>query len=300
MANYSKWDKLEVSDDEEDKRQESEKQQRLAAHAEEMGKFVEVRDQVETWLKRHLTRMRRELGADPTCPELTAHGTPIRFPSDEERKTLAMFIAVVHHEKLKDNLVRHHDIMNIARQNRWIEEDPGTLELLCRLHRSLIKADSIGQKSTTMEDQKMEDMVISAINILAAPPLCGCKEGYGKVFELFALIGDPKTDEAWDMKAKYMKKEFAGDALFNSMMPPEARLSGGSDFKDAYDMPNGPWTGVISVLLWILLCVFIYLLYWYWPSSSGLAVDDTPVVLAKPAAVKATATAAPETRASEL
>mmetsp|Transcript_105811 Transcript_105811/g.329896 ORF Transcript_105811/g.329896 Transcript_105811/m.329896 type:complete len:292 (-) Transcript_105811:44-919(-) len=291
MADYSKWDKLDVSDDEEEER-EKERKQRLAAKADEMEKYVELRDEVDRWMKRHLTRMRRELGADPSCPELNASGIQPRFPSDEERRTLSMFVAVAHHEKLKDNLARHHDIMNIARQNRWIEEDPGTLELLCRLHRALNKVATDGQKSTSMEDQAMEDKLISAINLLAAPPLAGCPEGYGKIFELFALIGDPKDERAWDIKAKYMQKEYAGDALFNSIMPAEARLSGGNT-KEDYDMPSRPGAGWLAwLLLWILALVLLYILVrrTTWWSGPAAAVDDTP-----PAAA-----AAPETRASEL
>mmetsp|Transcript_102049 Transcript_102049/g.304527 ORF Transcript_102049/g.304527 Transcript_102049/m.304527 type:complete len:292 (-) Transcript_102049:46-921(-) len=291
MANYSKWDKLEVSDDEEEK-QTKERQQRLSAQAEEMEKYVEVRDEVERWLKRHLTRMRRELGADPSCPELHASGISPRFPSDEERRALAMFIAVVHHEKLKDNLSRHHDIMNIARQNRWIEEDPGTLELLCRLHRGLLQVNKDGERSISSDDQKMEDKLISAINILAAPPLAGCPDGYGKIFELFAMIGDPKSEKAWDVKAKYMKKEYAGDALFNSMMPSEARLSGGGNDKEDYDMPTPPWKGLLMSCFWIgILVVLIYLFM------------RTLSAMLYPAAVDATpgdAAPAPDPRAAEL
>jgi len=276
MADYSKWDKIADSSDEEDSKRKAQQREKRAAREEELEKHGQERDKIDRWLKGHLTRMRRELGADPTVPELVK-GVKPRWLSDEERKTMAMFIAVVHHDKYDINIARHHDIINIARQNRWLEEDPGTLELLCRVQRGFLKGTG-NEKSISMEDQSMEDMLISAINTLSAPVLAGCAGGYGGIYELFALIGDPKSEHAWDVRAKFMKKEYAADALFNSLLPSEGRPGLSTSSREEYDMPSqGPGWALICFVI-ILFVSIAYIAYWTWSlkPSSSVAVDDTP------------------------
>jgi len=252
MADYSKWDKLVDSDEEE---KEKAARESRSEREEELEKFAELRDEVDRWLKLQVTRLHRE--ENTGVPELCVHGIEPRWVGSEERATLAMFLAVVHFEKYDINVGRHHQIMNIARQNRWIEDDPGTLELLCRLHRRVMKGAS--EAGLSAQDKKMEDFLVSAVNTLAAPAIAGCSEGYGKIYEFFALIGDPKTDSAWDIRAKFMKKEYAADAMFNSLIPPAPAASGADDYGDAPLVRPGLCLILIVSLLGVILV--LYLLY---------------------------------------
>lgn len=56
---------------------------------------------------------------------------------------------------------------------------------------------------------------VSAINTLAAPSRAGCSAGYGKLFELFAVISDPKDPAAWSARETYVKKEYAAEAAWD-------------------------------------------------------------------------------------
>ncbi|CAE8647842.1 unnamed protein product [Polarella glacialis] len=131
--------------------------------------------------------------------------------NDEERRVLAMFLVICRSSEGGTNLARHREILEMARQNRWLEE-ACTLELLCSLHRH--GSDMLVSELTRKQDLDCFQMVASTINTLAATR---CPECFGshRIFDLFALIGDPKGEEAWNVKEAYARQLFAMDAIAN-------------------------------------------------------------------------------------
>merc|ERR1719331_1521524 len=92
-------------------------------------------------------------------PELSgskAAATPIRVVTKAEREVLAMLIAMSHFEEGDTNLDRHAQMLDLVRHHRWMEEDPGTLELLCRVHNNVMK-DSNGEPAQGRHKREMED-----------------------------------------------------------------------------------------------------------------------------------------------
>jgi len=247
MADYSKFDRIQDSDDEDEaaQRKAEEKERRRQEKAEnERSLHSERRGEIDRWLKPRVARLLRSDQPEDGPPELDSPDSLLlRHITDEERNTLAMFVAVTHCGRHETNIERHHDIMDLARQHRWLEEDPGTLALLCQVHRDALKeAGESGALSAV--SQEMCDMLISAINTLAAPSKTGCKVGYGQIYAFFAMICEPSTKEAWDAREKYTKKEFAAEALLDSLMP--SSLGGDEEFT--------------SGLVWCLVVVLVVLL----------------------------------------
>eukprot|EP00429_Kryptoperidinium_foliaceum_P051944 CAMPEP_0176087142 /NCGR_PEP_ID=MMETSP0120_2-20121206/43624_1 /TAXON_ID=160619 /ORGANISM="Kryptoperidinium foliaceum, Strain CCMP 1326" /LENGTH=236 /DNA_ID=CAMNT_0017420981 /DNA_START=84 /DNA_END=791 /DNA_ORIENTATION=+ len=215
MADYAKFDKIVDSDDEQQAPEDEEDRGIQTATEEERIAQLKQQAEIDRWLKAKLKVI---------FPPVDQGGPPELDPwdeiaprklTDDERQALAMFMVINHFEQFDINIGRHHDILNLARQNRWLEEDPGTIELLCQLQRSITKTGDTLERS----DEQAEAMLVTAINTLAAPPRAGCSAGYGKIFEFFALVSDPKDSAGWDARAKYVKKEYAAEALFDSLMP---------------------------------------------------------------------------------
>lgn len=221
MANYRKFDDIVAADGAENNgdgpRAEAEQRERQAAAHDRRAAIGAQKVGIDRWLKEKLRKIFPP--EDPTgVPELDAwEEIPPRRVTEEERGALAMFMSAAHCGKDELNLANHHEIMEVARANRWLEEDPGTMELLCQLLRSLRSADQ--PMVTRSEDTRIEELLLCALNTLAAPPRAGCSDGYGKLYEFFALIGDPKSEKALAARAKYAKKEFAAEAIFDSFLP---------------------------------------------------------------------------------
>lgn len=221
MADYAKWDKLEVSDDED----ESKKRQRelCTRKPEELRGQAEMLGDVSRWLRKQIKDVdtgiideQRRLSSDGSRPATVLP----RFVTEEERSTLAMFLVVTHFEEDSTNIMRHRQIVDLARRNLWLE-DAGTLELLCRVHRGA------GHLWDT-EDYKMRQMLFSAINTLVAPKCPECK---GNILDLFSLIAAPADAKARALRERYQKKEFARDFVSdprygkNAGMGPEQMLN---------------------------------------------------------------------------
>merc|ERR1711933_296439 len=123
-----------------------------------------------------------------------------------------------HFEEGTTNLDRHPQMLEMCRHHRWLEEDPGVLELLCRIHNASMR--KAGSDSHRTEDDpsegKMRSICMSGINTLAAPKKCNCPGG---LLELVSQICTPTTDEGRENRKKWQKKEFAKDALFDSLFP---------------------------------------------------------------------------------
>mmetsp|Transcript_177481 Transcript_177481/g.569207 ORF Transcript_177481/g.569207 Transcript_177481/m.569207 type:complete len:283 (-) Transcript_177481:92-940(-) len=251
---------VEEADDDDEDRAEKDACERRVAAEDRRKLHAERKVEIDRWLKAKIRRLFPPEDATGP-PELDAwEDIPPRKVTDEERGVLAMFISVVHCQPNELNLANHHEIMEVARTSRWLEEDPCTLELLCQILRSLRAADQGALLGAP--ELRMEEMLLCAINTLAAPPRAGCSEGFGKLYELFALIGDPKSDKAWEFRTKYMKKEYAAEAIFESLMPSARRKPGAADPDDGEPPLLGcfEWC-LIGVMVALLICLFLFVLF---------------------------------------
>lgn len=208
MADYAKWDKLEVSDDEgqEEKRDRQLRERtRNIVSGENSQELLDRKQQLDQWLRRQLQTMSFP---SSTVPELDEQAPPRRL-SDEERSTLAMFAVLSDVGESGDNLSRHRELVELSRKNQWLEE-AGTMETLRRVHRRAI--ESASEMGISQQTKESLAILMSALNTLAAPK-CAQVSGGNRLFDLFSIIGDPKTQEAWDLREAYARKLFARDAL---------------------------------------------------------------------------------------
>jgi len=261
MNNYDKWDAIVDSDEENEKRQSRCKSYELEA-AE--GRR-QLQAEIDSWLRRQINKLPRD--GDPTTkrlhqsmPELARSApTPIRAISKSEREVLAMLIAVSHFEEGDTNLDRHPLMLDLVRHHRWIEEDPGSLELLCRVHNHVMKEGEHGRHA--MEDpehQRMRDMVLSAINTVAAPKRAKCPGG---LLELFTQICTPENEESRELRRKWQTKEYAKDALFDSLFPDLRQYADGNmDEDDGWG--SDFWIIIVLGLLAVVGIIAFIVLYY--------------------------------------
>lgn len=270
MNDYSKWDKIVDSDEELENRQRHYK----SAEVEAQEKRTELKDQIDNWLRWQIGKLGRN-ASDPatdqlyaSMPELAAkRKKPImpRQVTKEEREVLAMLIAVGHFEEGDTNLNRHPQMLDMVRHHRWLEEDPGTLELLCRLHNNVMKegggdgghGSGGRQKFEDPETTRMRNMLLSTVNTLAAPRQTKCSSG---LLELFNTICTPTTEDGRELRRKWQTKAFAKDALFDSLFPDLRQFT-----EDQTDEGYGSdfWIIVALAVLAILGIVGFMVLYSY-------------------------------------
>jgi len=179
----------------------------------------------------------------------------------EERKIVAMFCVVSHFDDGQTNLERHPQMLDLVRHNRWLEEDPGTLELLCRIQASSLKRSGKKQDGPQEDPQeaRMRDMLVSGMNTLAGAKKCKLPGG---LLEMITAICTPTTDKAREMRVKWQKKEYAKEALLESMFP-ELR-----DSRDALDDVGG-WKDILMFAGIFLLLILIIVLMLYMPTSEN-------------------------------
>jgi len=294
MNDYSKWDKIVDSDEE---REKEDLAQKLVNEARE-DTTEKVRDEqlmVEQWLRRNLSvLLKSEDDAkygkrDPyAAPELIQKSQlPFRKPNKEDMKVLAMLMVLSHFEEGQTNLVRHGQILDLCRHHRWLEEDPGALEFLCRLHNLNMKqSDDKGRPPPGSQETKIDgrcrSMCLCAINTLAGPAKAKCAGG---VLELFNLICTPSDPNGHELRLKWQKKEFGKDALFDSLFPDL------KSYKDEHDNSDNDWweiwlmLGFIVVIIVGLGCV----MYYGFPNSSKQAKTTTTTTITTLAAAATSA-----------
>ncbi|CAK0871192.1 unnamed protein product [Prorocentrum cordatum] len=261
MADYSKWDKLVDSGDEAEPGQLS-RQEQCEMH-------LVRQEEMQQWLRRQIARLdepgaKRAPGRHPAAsssfdddvyggssgpPELDKfEAAPVRKLTKEERKIVAMFCVVSHFDDGQTNLERHPQMLDLVRHNRWLEEDPGTLELLCRIQASSLKRSGKKQDGPQEDPQeaRMRDMLVSGMNTLAGAKKCKLPGG---LLEMITAICTPTTDKAREMRVKWQKKEYAKEALLESMFP-ELR-----DSRDALDDVGG-WKDILMFAGIFLLLIF--------------------------------------------
>lgn len=91
-----------------------------------------------------------------------------------------MLMVLSHFEEGETNLTRHPQLLDLVRQNRWLEEDPGALELICRIHNLHLNGSEEGKPPLAPAQEKLEQrfrhMCLSTANTLAAAKKSGCRE----------------------------------------------------------------------------------------------------------------------------
>jgi hypothetical protein len=254
MNDYSKWENLKDSDDEEEASKPS-----WQSNEVDHETILQQQEAIDQWLRRSIQDLNREEqrgnrneGAYRAPPELS-EAIPFRKVTKEERKVLAMLVLVCHFEEGSTNLDRHPQMLDLFRHHRWLEQDPGALELLCRLHNASMKRGGDdpdrGHHSRvheSPEDARMRNMLMSAINTMAAPSKAECPGG---LLELVNMICTPGTEHARELRLKWQKKEFAKDALFESLFPDLKKYSG----KDGSDADGGWWE------IWLMLGIMVFI-----------------------------------------
>eukprot|EP00928_Gymnodinium_smaydae_P089062 TRINITY_DN73065_c0_g1_i1.p1 TRINITY_DN73065_c0_g1~~TRINITY_DN73065_c0_g1_i1.p1 ORF type:complete len:462 (-),score=126.20 TRINITY_DN73065_c0_g1_i1:83-1375(-) len=190
---------------------------------------------------------------------------PYRQVTKEEREVLAMLVAVSDFEEHETNLVRHPQILDLVRQHRWLEQDPGSLELLCRIHNACMKRagnkdESQNGPHDNSEDGLMRAKLLCAINTLAAAPQAKVEGG---LLDLMTQICTPETAKQKDMRKKWQAKDYGKDALMDSLFP-EFRLS-----KDGDQEETSNWEIWLLVALMVVMIAGIGALVWHISSLTG-------------------------------
>lgn len=293
---YKKWDNIEDSDEEREGRSQIVPEH--DTHDVELRKGMQER--IDDWLRRQLYTLNREEAKEKDeaplryrNPEAYAMREerkamkPIRKLTKEERKTLSMLIAISDFREGETNLIRHPQMLDLVRHNRWLEEDPGTLELLCRVHNRNLRAPKEGQaipKETPL-DVEMRAKVMCGINTIAAPKGTKCPGG---LLEMITLICTPETDAAREWRRKWQAKDFAKDAILESLFPEYSKGSGGDEDDSMWEV----W--VLLGFLIILVLGMVYLAVYGWPFGplGGRAAGKGAKAAAKAAAAVAKGVAA--------
>lgn len=282
MNDYSKWEQLEDSEDEKIEKAEQEQEKARAEYQEECRA---EQAEVEKWLRRYQTLLVKAEAEpsqarprDPYAPpELIKNSQqPFRKASRDDLRVLSMLMVLSHFEEGGTNLTRHPQLLDLVRHNRWLEEDPGAMELLCRVHNYHMKqAEDKGRAPTAPEQEKLEQrfrsMCLSAINTLAAASKAGCPGG---LLEVVNLICTPTTKSAKELRVKWQQKEFGKDALFDSLFPDLKQ------FKEEYDSKGGWWE--VWLMLGFIVLLFVglgALMYLTAPLSKQSTVTTTTTLL---------------------
>jgi len=260
MNDYSKWEKLADEEEEEERREKDAELSRAEFHEA----CREEQQVVEQWLKRNMRDLLKSAQSTPkdphAPPELIRNSqTSFRRASKEDLRVLSMLMVLSHFEEGETNLQRHPQLLDLVRQNRWLEEDPGAMELICQIHNLHMKSEEDkGRPPVAPAQEKLENrfrhMCLSAVNTLAASKKAGCPGG---LLEVINAICTPKTPQAQEMRLKWQKKEYGKDALFDSLFPDLKQ------FKDDYDKQDSWWDiwlmlGFLLLLIAGLAAVFFY------------------------------------------
>lgn len=281
MNDYSKWEKL--SDEDEEERQEKEAELSRAEFHEACREEHAI---VEQWLKRNMNQLSRleaesKQQKDPHAPPELIRNSMARYrkASKDDLRVLSMLMVLSHFDEGETNLTRHPQLLDLVRQNRWLEEDPGTLELICRIHNLHMKnAEDSSRPPVAPGQEKLENrfrhMCLSAANTIAAARKSGCSGG---LLEVINTICTPKTPKAQEMRLKWQKKEFGKDALFDSLFPDLKQ------FKDDYDNNDSWWDIWLMLGFMLLLALGLAAFFFYGlPRSSAKTTTSTTSIGTEP------------------
>eukprot|EP00927_Polykrikos_kofoidii_P074227 TRINITY_DN70207_c0_g1_i1.p1 TRINITY_DN70207_c0_g1~~TRINITY_DN70207_c0_g1_i1.p1 ORF type:complete len:368 (+),score=96.52 TRINITY_DN70207_c0_g1_i1:56-1159(+) len=299
---YKKWDKIDVSDEEE----EPAPSFREPSTSEEHEHRAAVQTEVDRWLRRQITVLKNEEKEEQEKSSRMSNAYPsrsgnygmegdmggrssfmpkkqlarIRDLTKEERGVLSRMVAVSSFDEGETNLTRHPELLDLVRHHRWLETDPGTLELLCRIHNAVMRRSGSGSGATESdEDKRNRDRVLCAINTLSAAKQAKIPGG---LLDLIATICTPETDAARELRKKWQRKEFAKDALFDSLFP-DVRQQVEQDNKD-----DSMWEIWLMLFLIVAVIAAMVFFFYYLPKLPGKEVAS-----AAKAAASAVSSAAP-------
>eukprot|EP00439_Symbiodinium_sp_Y106_P068221 s1072_g11.t1 len=200
MNDYSKWEQLEDSEDEKIEKAEQEQEKARAEYQEECRA---EQAEVEKWLRRYQTLLLKAEAEpsqarprDPYAPpELIKNSQqPFRKASRDDLRVLSMLMVLSHFEEGGTNLTRHPQLLDLVRHNRWLEEDPGAMELLCRVHNYHMKqAEDKGRAPTAPEQEKLEQRFRS---ISSSQPSATEKAPRSRLFLLWQTASRPLPDDS--------------------------------------------------------------------------------------------------------
>lgn len=279
MNDYSKWDKLVDSDDEPQdmtrKPDENREQFDDLLREEQAG--------AEQWLRRNLALLKKTEEAPKygrqdmhAAPELLKNShVPYRDASRDDLRVLAMLLVITNFEEGQTNLTRHPQLLDLVRHHRWLEGDPGTLELLCRMHNLNMKQtdDKHRPPPGSAEadlDFKHRSMCLCAINTLAGPEKA---KRPGGLLELINLICTPTTPEAHELRLKWQKREFGKDALFDSLFPDLKQ------YKDTNSTDSDWWEiWLMVIFIVVIIAILGFLMMYGLPLASPSTSTTTPSV----------------------
>eukprot|EP00747_Dinoflagellata_sp_TGD_P180932 gnl/TRDRNA2_/TRDRNA2_34199_c0_seq1.p1 gnl/TRDRNA2_/TRDRNA2_34199_c0~~gnl/TRDRNA2_/TRDRNA2_34199_c0_seq1.p1 ORF type:complete len:358 (-),score=77.16 gnl/TRDRNA2_/TRDRNA2_34199_c0_seq1:72-1145(-) len=249
--NYGKWDG--VGDGDSSEEEERKERERVAFEEDEKTAHRQIKDEIDSWLQRQIARLPQQ---DPAREMEMAPLTPWRRVTRDERQQLAMFMAICQMEQGETNLDRHPQMLEIVRHNRWMEEDPGALEVLCRVHHQVMKDSSNTPES---EDARMRELLVSAINTLGAAKRCKFEGG---LLQLVTAICTPQCDRDRELRKLYQKKQFAKDTLFDSLFPELKRYKDGGDLSAPPDSgAEMIWLFLLTILMAVAVFAFVGLSY---------------------------------------
>jgi hypothetical protein len=268
---YSKWDKLEVEEEEDETRTRVVQ----SVEAEKLECRRELQKEIDRWLEKQIRRLPRDGSRSSSYASTVSRipPTPIRQVTKEEREVLSMLIVLSHFEEGQTNLDRHPQMLDIVRQNRWIEEDAGSLELLCRVHNMSMQPgdpsearyrEEMRTEEEKIHSHRMNQMTLCAINTIAAPAHTKCSGG---LLELFNKICTPETEETKELRKKWQKKEFGKDAIMDSLFPDMRKSVEEAEMDDG--LGSDFWIILALGLLAIIGIIAFVVLYYNSPIASS-------------------------------
>ena len=190
---YGKWDKLQLSDSDDDKPKKREpllRETKTNAHYERDAALTE----------HFITVLRKHLGKE-------------KYPLSQ-RKLLARFIAVQSKGDEPSNVYRYSDITAMVAQYPEKLLRRSSIELLCDLHKTMLKStEDTAKTNPVMQDAQI---VLEALNVLEAI------YRHGSAPDLFEQICNPSHSvKAREAAEKYERLEYAKMAMMRSLFGDE-------------------------------------------------------------------------------
>eukprot|EP00971_Amphidinium_carterae_P041016 805511-Amphidinium_carterae.1 len=100
-----------------------------------MSRRRDRQEQMSRWLKDMIAGVQRDETGGKRDYQSPSNKRPFRKVTREERDALAMFMVICYTGSDADtNLSRHAEMTRIILDHKWMQDDPATLELLCRVH----------------------------------------------------------------------------------------------------------------------------------------------------------------------
>eukprot|EP00929_Paragymnodinium_shiwhaense_P012037 TRINITY_DN11862_c0_g1_i1.p1 TRINITY_DN11862_c0_g1~~TRINITY_DN11862_c0_g1_i1.p1 ORF type:complete len:323 (+),score=82.33 TRINITY_DN11862_c0_g1_i1:48-1016(+) len=236
-TDYAAWAKFKDEDDDDDDDPGTSEAKRalkrslgrtscVTPYDKETEQRNKAQKDVEAWFERECQKLFEKESA--RAAEIRKHNggvdvDPVKDPSKgdhvnlsrSDRQVLGAICAVSEFQGPETtNLTRYPELVEIFKAHRWLDHDPGALELLCRLHAMHQPARPLHRGDVDSEEAvRFRNILVCAINTLAAAQLSGYDGGFLSLIDTLARAG---TDEEKVYRRKWQMKEFADLALSHS------------------------------------------------------------------------------------